>query len=104
MRDTFSEMDDLRETLQSMRRGDYIAEIKEEESAFGRQLTELQKLRQDFDSYVRKQETEQKSQEERQRMERKRNLIVSLAAGSFTGIISGLFLYYWPQIIRFFCH
>ena len=73
-------------------------EIKFEDSAIGKQLAELQKLRQDFDSYVRKQEAEQKAQEERKRVERKRNLIISLLAGSFTGIVSGIFLYYWPVI------
>lgn len=69
-----------------------------EESSAGKYLSELQKLRQDFDSYVRKQEAEQKAQEERKRVERKRNLIISLLAGSFTGVVSGLILYYWPAI------
>ena len=73
-------------------------EIKFEDSAMGKQLAELQKLRQDFDNYVQKQDAENKANKERRRVERKRNLIISLLAGSFTGIVSGIFLYYWPVI------
>lgn len=73
-------------------------EIKFEYSAMGKQLAELQKLRQDFDNYVQKQDAENKANKERQRVEHKRNLIISLLAGSFTGIVSGIFLYYWPVI------
>lgn len=73
-------------------------EIKFEDSAMGKQLAELQKLRQDFDNYVQKQDAENKANKERQRVEHKRNLIISLLAGSFTGIVSGIFLYYWPVI------
>ena len=76
----------------------YAAQMPFEESAAGRQLAELQKIRQDFEDYKRKQEAERKAEEERRNIERKRNLIVSLVAGSISGILSGLFLYYWPTI------
>lgn len=76
----------------------YAAQIPVEESAAGRQLAELQKIRQDFEDYKRKQEAEHKAEEERRSIERKRNLVVSLVAGSISGILSGLFLYYWPTI------
>lgn len=76
--------------------GEYISF---EDSASGKQFAELQKLRQDFDNYVAQQEAQRKADEERQWAERKRNTLVSLAAGSFTGVASGIFLYYWPNII-----
>lgn len=76
-----------------------VEHISFEDSAAGKQFAELQKLRQDFDNYVAQQEAQRKADEERQRTERKRNTLVSLAAGSFTGIASGIFLYYRPNIV-----
>lgn len=76
--------------------------VKFEDSGVGKQLNELQKLRQDFDQYRAEQNAKNKAYEERQRIERKQNLIISLAAGSFTGIASGIFLYYWPTITAWF--
>lgn len=79
-----------------------IEHIPFEESAAGKQFAELQKMRQDFEDYKSKQEAERKSDEKRRNIERKRNLLVSLVAGSISGIVSGLFLYYWPGITAFF--
>ena len=76
----------------------HVAQIPFEESAAGKQIAELQKLRQDFDEYVANQETQRIAQEECRRVERKRNLLVSLVAGSLTGLVSGIFMYYWHAI------
>lgn len=73
--------------------------VKFEDSAMGKQLNELSKLRQDFDNYVREQEPNRKAEDERRRIDRKRNIMISIVSGSISGIISGIVLYYWPAIM-----
>lgn len=73
--------------------------VKFEDSAMGKQISELKELRHDFDNYVREQEANRKAEDERRRVERKRNLIISIVSGSISGIISGIVLYYWPAIM-----
>lgn len=73
--------------------------VKFEDSAMGKQLNELSKLRQDFDNYVREQESNRKAEDERRRIDRKRNIMISIVSGSISGIISGIVLYYWPAIM-----
>lgn len=101
MSDLHKQPEEIKRMDEMLKNGFQTEQIKFEDSGLGKQFFELQNLRQDFDSYVRKQEAEQKAQEERQRVERKRNLFVSLVAGSLTGIVSGIFMYYWPTITAF---
>lgn len=98
LRDLQKELEEIERLNSIIKNGFEIEHIRFEDSAVGRQLSELQKLRHDFDEYVRSQEAQRKADEERRKIERKRNLIGSLAAGSVTGIISGVFVYYWPAI------
>lgn len=79
-----------------------IENVKFENSAMGKSISELQKLRDDFDKYRAEQKAEQKRNEERAKIERKRNFFISIVSGSISGVIGGLVVYYWPVIISFF--
>lgn len=74
-------------------------QIPFEQSAAGKQMQELQKLRKNFDNYVKKQEAERIADQKRREAERKCGLFVSIFSGAIAGIISGVFLLYWPTII-----
>ena len=73
-----------------------------EDTGFSDALDEIRELRKDFEQYRSDQETKDIADKERQRVERRRSLIVSLIAGSLTGIVSGVFMYYWPDILALF--
>lgn len=80
----------------------YAAQIPFEESAAGKQIAELQKLRQEFEDYKSKQESARIADEKRRKTERKRSIFVSTLSGAIAGVISGVVLYYWPDILEWF--
>ena len=80
------------------RNGFEMGQIRFEDSAAGRQLAELQKLRQDFDQYRAEHAAYQAAAEHREKVAERRGFIRGLISGLFTTVIGGLIVYYWPEI------
>lgn len=76
------------------------ARIEFERSAAGQQLAEFRELRKDFDEYKREQQAADIANKKHARIERKWNLVISLTSG----VVSGLLVHYWPQIVTLFSH
>lgn len=100
------ELDRWKQINESLERGDYIKQIPFEESGIGKQLAELQKLREDFDQYRANYVADKASNEERRKRERRGDRIFAIFAGAISGIIGsaigGLAVYYWPVIVSLF--
>lgn len=100
------ELDRWKQINESLERGDCIKQIPFEESGIGKQLAELQKLREDFDQYRANYVADKASNEERRKRERRGDRIFAIFAGAISGIIGsaigGLAVYYWPVIVSIF--
>ena len=73
-------------------------QAKFEDSGVGKQLNELQKLRQDFDQYRAEQAASQAAAEHREKVAERKGFTRGLVSGLITTVIGGLVLYYWPSI------
>lgn len=76
----------------------YSAQIPFEESPAGRQIAELQKLRQELDKYRTEQAAYQAAAEHREKVAERRGFIKGFLSSLISAIIAGLVLYYWPTI------
>ena len=69
-----------------------------EESSAGKYLSELQKLRQDFDHYRAEQAAYQSAEEKKKKVAERKGFFLGLVSGLIATVIGGLVLYYWPAI------
>ena len=76
----------------------YAAQIPFEESAAGKQIAELQKLRQEFDQYRAEQAAYQAAAEHREKVAERRGFIKGFLSSLVASIFAGLVIYYWPTI------
>lgn len=74
-------------------------QVKTEDSGVGKQLNELQKLRQDFDQYRAEQTAYQAAAEHREKVAERRGFIKGFFSSLITSIVAGLVIYYWPNLI-----
>lgn len=68
---------------------------------------ELQKLRDDFDNYRRDHAAEQAAKEHSAKIAERKGFWMGILSNVISGIIGGLFVHYWPDIIRgilWLCH
>lgn len=91
-----------RNMIESLKSEEYIKTINPEDTPIGKQLAELQKLRQDFDKYRADYVADKAAGEKQRKRERRSDRIFSIVAGAISGIIGsaigGLVVYYWPPI------
>lgn len=73
-------------------------EIKFEDSAMGKQLAELQKLRHELNKYRAEQAAYQTATEHREKVAERRGFIKGFFSSLIAAILAGLVIYYWPVI------
>lgn len=78
---------------------DALAEF--ENSVEGKQLAELQKLRQDFENYRAQYAAYKTAEEHRTKIAERKGALRGVIATLIVTIIGNLFIYYWPSIIVF---
>lgn len=96
------ELGSLSETLNSLKRGDYLAEVKQEDSVVGQQLAELQKLRDEFSQYRAEEAAYHAAEKHRAKVAERKGFLRGVVATLIVTIIGNLFSYYWPTIVSFF--
>jgi hypothetical protein len=72
--------------------------ISLEESSAGKHLSELQKLRQEFDQYRAEQAAYQAAAEHREKVAERKGFFLGLVSGLVATVVGGLVIYYWPAI------
>lgn len=87
---------------ESLKRGDHLEDVKPEDAILGKQLAELQKLRQDFDKYRAEEAAYRAAEEHRAKVAERKGFLRGVAATLIVTIIGNLFIYYWPAIVTFF--
>lgn len=75
-----------------------IAQIPFEESAAGKQIAELQKLRQEFDQYRAEQAAYQAAAEHREKVAERKGFVKGFLSSLIASVLAGLVIYYWPTI------
>lgn len=75
---------------------DALAEF--ENSIEGKQLAELQNLRQDFENYRAEYATYKAAEEHRAKIAERKGALRGVISSLIVTIISGLIVYYWPSI------
>lgn len=93
------ELEGLSETLNALKRGDYLTEVKPEDSVVGQQLVELQKLRDEFSQYRAEEAAYHAAEEHRAKVAERKGFLRGVAATLIVTIIGNLFVYYWPSIV-----
>lgn len=78
----------------------HVAQIPFEESAAGKQIAELQKLRQEFDQYRSEQASYHAAAEHREKVAERRGFIKGFLSSLIASILAGLVLYYWTDILQ----
>ena len=68
------------------------------ESSAGKHLSELQKLRQEFDQYRAEQAAYQAAAEHREKVAERKGFFLGLVSGLVATVVGGLVIYYWPAI------
>ena len=72
--------------------------ISLEESSAGKHLSELQKLRQEFDQYRAEQAAYQAAAEHREKVAERKGFFLGFVSGLVATVVGGLVIYYWPAI------
>lgn len=85
-----------------LKNGLQAKEIKFEDSCIGKQVNELQKLRQDFDQYRTEQASYQAAAEHREKIAERRGFIKGFFSSLISAVMAGLVIYYWPKITDWF--
>lgn len=99
---TLKEIEEQRKFLESFKRGDYLENVKPEDTPVGKQLAELQKLRQDFEKYRADQTAYNAAAEKRHELAEKRQFWRGALAGAIGSTVANLFIFYWPDVVAFF--
>lgn len=95
------ELDSWKQFNESLKSGDYIKQIPFEESGMGKQLEELQKMRQELDNYIAEYRAYQAAAEQREKASEKRGFRRGILSSTIAAIIGGIVIYYWPVIVSF---
>ena len=73
-------------------------QVSFEDSGLGQSLSELKKLRQDFDQYRAEQTAYHAAAEQREKVAERKGFIKGFFSSLITAILAGLVIYYWPVI------
>lgn len=98
------ELEGLSETLDALKSGDYLADVKPGDSMIGQQLIELQKLRDEFSQYRADEATYRAAEEHRAKVAERKGFLRGVVATLIVTIIANLFIYYWPSIVSLFAN
>lgn len=79
-----------------------LGQVPFEETGIGKQIAELQKLREDFNKYRAEEAAYKTAQENSQKIEFRKTVAISVITSLVTASLANLFVYYWPSIIGFF--
>lgn len=103
--DELRELQEMNERMEDiMENGFQMGTVKLEDSAIGKQLAELQKLRQDFNQHVAEQSAYQAAEKHRLELAEKRqfrNCILSGVIGSAVGGLIVLAVQNWVSVVDF---
>ena len=98
LRDLQKELEEIERLNSIIKNGFEIEHIRFEDSAVGRQLSEIQKLHQELEQYRAEQAAYQAAAEHREKVAERRGFVKGFFSSLITAIIAGLFIYYWPSI------
>ena len=77
-------------------------QINFEDSAVGKEISELQQMRQSIDQYRSDQAAYQAAAEHREKIAGRKGFILGPVSGIISSICSGLLIYYWTDIVEWF--
>lgn len=88
-----------RNMIESLKSGEYIKTINPEDTPIGKQLAELQKLREEFNKYRADEAAYHAAEALREKRAEKRGFWKGVLSAIVAGIIVSIFSYCWPSII-----
>lgn len=95
------EIEAQRSIMASLERGEYTEKVAPEDTPIGKQLAELQKLREDFDKYRAEEAAYRAAEEHRAKVAERKGFLRGVIATLIVKILGNLFIYYWPSICVF---
>lgn len=101
---TLKEIEERRKALESLKRNNYIENVTPEYTPLGNQLSELQKLREEFSQYRAEEAAYRAAEEHRAKVAERKGFLRGVIATLIVTIIGNLFIYYWPSILSFFAN
>ena len=79
-----------------------IENVKFEDTAMGKSISELQKLRDELNQYRADQAAYQAAAEHREKKAKIKGFVFGFFSSLISTVIGGLVVYYWPVIVSLF--
>lgn len=91
-------MEKLKEMDESLEDFLKAQQVSFEDTGLGESLSELKKLRDDFDQYRAEQAAYQAAAEHREKVAERKGFVKGLLSSLIASVLAGLVIYYWPTI------